>query len=71
MVGIKALVALEADEGFVEYRRQYLGDFSFADARFTFEKQRPSQLQRQMDGHRKAAIGNVVVRSEGFTDLIN
>jgi len=71
MVGVEALIALEADEGFLEHRRQHLGDLGLPDACLTLEKQGPSQLQSQVHRHRQAAIGYVVARSEGFADLID
>ncbi len=56
---VEPLVTLEADEIGFERGRQGFRDFGLAHAGFAFEKQRPLELQREVDRHHEAAIGHI------------
>jgi hypothetical protein len=45
---------------------QHLGDLGLADTGLALEKQRPVELQRQMDGGAQAAVGDIAAFGEQF-----
>ena len=59
-VDVEALVALEADEPGTERRGEDLGELRLADAGLAFEEQRAAELEREEDGRRERAVGDVV-----------
>ena len=63
-VDVEALVALEADQPGPERRGEHLGELRLADAGLTLEQQRPSELEREEDGRRERAVGDVVAAAE-------
>ena len=70
MGNVEPLVTLEADEVLAEHGGEDLGDLGLADAGLPLEEQRPSQLQREVHGHRQATVGNIVLAFEGGRDVL-
>ena len=56
---VETFVALQPDQIGLEAGREDPGHFGLADTGFAFEEQRPLQLERQVDGRREAAVGDV------------
>ena len=61
LVDVQTLVALQPDQPGIEGRGEHLGDLGLAHACLTLQEQRTPELQRQIDGYRQAAVGNVQV----------
>ncbi len=68
---VDALVALQANELGVERGGQRFGDFRLAHARFAFDEQRPSELQREIDGNRQAAFADVVFPGQKLLKVVD
>ena len=58
---VEALVALQPNQVGAERRGRRGGQRGLADAGLAFQKERPSQPQRQKQRHRQALVGHVVV----------
>ena len=56
---IEAFVALQADEAASERSREHFRDLRLADAGFSFEKERASELQREKEHRRERAVGDI------------
>ncbi len=50
---------------------EHLGDLGLADARLSFQQERLAQLEGQVQGRRKAAIGYVVLTAERGLQLVH
>ena len=57
---VEPLVALQPDQAPLQPVGQHLGDLGLADAGFALEEQRPSEAQRQEQGGREIALGDVI-----------
>ncbi len=68
---VEAFVALKTDEIGVERRGGRGGERSLADARLTFEKERPFQPQRQEQRDRQPAIGDVLLGGQALLEFGN
>jgi hypothetical protein len=68
---VKAFVALQANEIGVQRRRGRCRQRRLADAGFAFEKQRTLQAERQEQGERKPAIGDVLLGGKALLQLGN
>ncbi len=68
---VQPFVALEANQLGLQRRGQRLGDFGLADAGLPFEKERPSQLQREVDRQRERPLDDIVLFAEHLLDLFD
>ena len=71
MADVEPFVALQPDQLGAEHLRQHLGDLGLADAGLAFEEQRPLELQREVDGDRQPAIGDVALALERLLQLVD
>src|SRR5260221_12822365 len=63
---VEPLIALQADKLPPERSRQHLGDLGLPDPRLPLEKQRPPELEGEIDRRRQAAIRDVIAGPEQF-----
>ena len=68
---IEPLVALEPDQARIERRGERLGGLGLPDARFALEQQRPLEPQRQEEGGREPAVGEVRGAGERRLELVD
>ena len=69
--GVEALVALQADQPPPEREAKCLGDLGFSDAGLAFEKERPAELQREVDDGGEPAAGDVAGAAEQRPGLVD
>ena len=66
LVDVDALVALQADEPRVARRGEGARDLRLAHARLALQQQRLLERRRQVDGGRKAPVGEVALAGQGL-----
>ena len=71
LVGVDALVALEAHELGAERGCQCLGDLGLADAGLALEEERLTERERQEDGGSEAAVGEIRLLAEARRQLLD
>jgi hypothetical protein len=71
MADVETFVTLQPDQIGVEGRRHHLGDFGLADACLSLQQKRTLELQREIDGRRQPAIGDVEVSREERLELVD
>src|SRR5450755_3215388 len=71
VIGVEALIALEADETAAEVGGQHLGDLGLANAGLAFQEQRFSQREREKNRHRKRTVGDVAPAREQCFDFFD
>ena len=71
MADVEAFVALQPNELGAEARSEDLGDVGLADARLALEKERPLQLQGEVDRRRQPAVGDVTLTLEQGLELLD
>ena len=64
MIEVEAFIALKPNELGAEARSEDLGDVGFADARLALEKERPLELQGEVDRRRQPAVRDVTLPLE-------
>src|SRR5262249_30041295 len=68
---VQTLVALEAYELGLQRLGQRLGNLGLADAGFALEKERTAQLEREVNGQRERAVGDVALAREQALEVLD
>ena len=68
---VETFVALEADERRLEDVGEDLGDFRLADAGFALQQERFAEFQRQKQGRRQTALGDVALVAQTALQLVD
>src|SRR6185369_6343265 len=71
LADVEAFVTLETDERGIERGGKHLRNFCLADTGFAFEKQRPFQAQRQIDGDGECPLRDVLLSTKGLLQRVD